>query len=304
MPPAPIRRPPPIGQPNVLAPPASRGPILNQLAPEPKVETPKPLQKAQAAGYKGQDIGEAKEWVAARSKGLDMSQPARLERAKQQGFRVDMPLYHGTASNVTAFDKSKFGDVTQAKSARLGVWMTTNPETASGYAKLAGEDNPVSILLEQAKRAGRRGDQDEAFRLNTKAENLEMKILNERVGINSAVMPVYARGNLKTVDMQGARYADNDEQLTQLAKQAKREGFDGLLLQNFSDEALNRFNPTDHVLVFNPANIRSTNAAFDPASKQSANILAGVGAVGAGAAMTGAIRPPEQKKPPGQRPRG
>ena len=32
--------------------------------------------------------------------------------------------------------------------------------------------------------------------------------------------------------------------------------------------------------------------------------LFSVGAVGAGAAMTGAIRPPEQKKPPGQRPRG
>lgn len=32
--------------------------------------------------------------------------------------------------------------------------------------------------------------------------------------------------------------------------------------------------------------------------------LFSVGAVGAGAAMTGAIRPPDQKKPPGQRPRG
>ena len=32
--------------------------------------------------------------------------------------------------------------------------------------------------------------------------------------------------------------------------------------------------------------------------------LFSVGAVGAGAAMTGAIRPPERKKPPGQRPRG
>ena len=268
------------------------------------VLAPKPVQKAQATGYEGQDIGEAKEWVAARSKGLDMSQAGRMERAAQQGFKVDMPLYHGTASNFAAFDKAKFGKITQAKSAKLGVWMSSSPETASGYAKLAGEDNPVSVLLEQAEAAGRKGKHDEAFRLNTKAENLEIKILNEKVGINSAVMPLFARGNLKTIDMQGARYAANDIKLSQLAEQAKREGFDGLHLQNFSDEGVNRYNPTDHVLVFNPSNIRSTNAAFDPSSKQSANILAGVGAVGAGAAMTGAIRPPDQKKPPGQRPRG
>ena len=259
---------------------------------------PKPVQKAQAAGYEGQDIGEAKEWVAARSKGLDMSRPARMERAAQQGFNVDMPLYHGTASNFAAFDKAKFGKITQAKSAKLGVWMSSSPETASGYAKLAGEDNPVSVLLEQAEAAGRKGKHDEAFRLNTKAENLEMKIIKENVGINSAVMPLFARGNFKTIDMQGARYAANDMKLSQLAEQAKREGFDGLHLQNFSDEGVNRYNPTDHVLVFKPSNIRSVNAAFDPASKGSANILAGVGAVGAGAAMTGAVRPPEQKKTP------
>jgi hypothetical protein len=265
---------------------------------------PKPVQKAQAAGYEGQDIGEAKEWVAARSKGLDMSQAARMKRAKEQGFIVDSPLYHGTAATVESFDPTKFGRSTNARSARLGVWLTSSPHTAAGYAKLAAEDAPVSRILKLADDAERKGNFDEAEALTRAAEAKERDIAKNG-GRGANIMPIYVRGRFKTVDMEGAKYDPTDTPLTELAQQAKKEGFDGLRLQNFSDEGgWGQYNPTDHVLVFNPSNIRSVNAAFDPASKESANILAGVGAVGAGAAMTGAIRPPEQKKTPGQRPRG
>jgi hypothetical protein len=158
--------------------------------------------------------------------------------------------------------------------------------------------------LKLADDAERKGNFDEAEALTRAAEAKERDIAKNG-GRGANIMPIYVRGRFKTVDMEGAKYDPTDTPLTELAQQAKKEGFDGLRLQNFSDEGgWGQYNPTDHVLVFNPSNIRSVNAAFDPASKESANILAGVGAVGAGAAMTGAIRPPEQKKTPGQRPRG
>ena len=95
---------------------------------------PKPVQKAQAQGYQGADVGEAKEWVSASSKGLDMSQPARMQRAQKLGFDTGTPLYHGTGFNVDAFDISKGGTLTGAPSARKAIWLTDNPDAADLYA--------------------------------------------------------------------------------------------------------------------------------------------------------------------------
>jgi hypothetical protein len=81
-----------------------------------------------------------------------------------------------------------------------------------------------------------------------------------------------------------------------LYEEAKRQGYDQIQIR----EMLDIGGPQTQFIPLDPSNIRSVNAAFDPASKESANILAGVGAVGAGAAMM----PRDQKKPPGQRPRG
>jgi hypothetical protein len=122
------------------------------------------------------------------------------------------------------------------------------------------------------------------------------------------VMPVKLRMQQPlVVDAKGKNWS---EVWGDALSQAQAQGADGVIMKNVRDwgdaeAALETKNaPRTVYALFDPSNIRSTNAAFDPASKESANILAGVGAVGAGAAMTGAIRPPDQKKPPGQRPRG
>lgn len=215
---------------------------------------PKPVQKAQAAGYEGQDIGEAQEWVRARSKGLDMSRPARMERAKELGFDTGTVLYHGTGADFTEFKPSTFGHFGP------GIYLTDSPRTAAAFGG----------------------------------------------GEAQSIMPVYVAGkiaNQQTHDFfleSALRETTNEPRAYEIAAEMmQKNGYAGFKIppiENYSDSST--------VILFNPSSIRSTNAAFDPASKKSANILAGVGAVGAGAAMTGAIRPPEQKKPPGQRPRG
>lgn len=210
---------------------------------------------------------------------------ARLQRAADQGFDVSRPLYHGTAADVTEFKPQEFGgSATKARSAKMGTWLVDNPEVAEGYARFAAEDVPVQNLLDQAARAERAGNFDEAERLNVLAENLELGGSLRGAG-GQNVMPLRARGKFFEVDADGATMSDlDDSQLTDWAREAKEKGFDGLQIKNFSDNAdYGKYIPATHYLIFNPSNIRSVNAAFDPAKRGSPNLLAGL----AGAAIVG-----------------
>lgn len=342
---------------------------------------PKPVQKAQAQGYEGADIGEAQEWVSARSKGLDMSQPARMQRAQEMGFDTGTPLYHGTGFNVDAFDIAKGGTLTGAPSARKAIWLTDNPDAADLYAvrqmddvlqeggfyrpdlyerykkkeitysqmeeimraesvpekpRLALRDLNEAIEKATDKRTARLFEQEterdvarlsrarnpakesiEFFDSNaaefgfesTPATNeIKQKFVNlveaTRTAFNynqkynftksfegehqfspnefegaPKIIPVYVRlRNPMIVDQANNVY--REQSFNDLVNEAIKAGHDGLVIRNTYDPvAMNA------VAIFDPSNIRSVNAAFDPASKESANILAGVGAVGAGAAM-------------------
>ena len=48
------------------------------------------IKLAKEKGYKGNDNGEASEWLSAVAKGLDMSKEARMLRAKNMGFITDI----------------------------------------------------------------------------------------------------------------------------------------------------------------------------------------------------------------------
>jgi hypothetical protein len=260
---------------NVQAPPTPQGPPTNALAP----------RRPEQAGFGG--------------KSLPMDEPSRMQRAREQGFDVDTPLYHGTASDFEAFDRSKFGSATDARSAKLGVWLTSSPDTAAGYAKLASEDTPVSKILKLAEEAERKGNWDEYAALTRAAEAKERDIAKNG-GRGANVMPLYVRGKIKSVDMDGAKYDPSDTPLSEMAAQAKAEGYDGLRLQNFSDEGgWGRYSPTDHVLIFDPKNIRGKFAKFDPAESGSSKLLAGMGGVmGLGVLSAGAtLQRDETPKP-------
>ena len=254
---------------------------------------PKPLQKAQAEGYAGADIGEAQEWVQARSKGLDMSQRARTQRAKEQGFTIN--AYHGTAEDVAQFSANP--PMRFSAGQEGAIFFTEKPDLAASYASY--KDRRLTPQLMEAKAKG------ESTIMGVPRTAEEMASRYQEGG---NVMPVKLRMQQPlVVDAKGKNWS---EVWGDALSQAQAQGADGVIMKNVRDwgdaeAALETKNaPRTVYALFDPSNIRSTNAAFDPASKQSANILAGVGAIGAGAAMTGAIRPPERKKPPGQRPRG
>jgi GNAT superfamily N-acetyltransferase len=211
---------------------------------------------------------------------LDMAQGARTQRAAEQGFDTSRTLYHGTAGDFDSFGPG--GSVTKARSAKEATWLTDDPEVAGGYARLAAEDAPVQRLIEESDRASRRGDFDTAEALTLQAEDLDLSgRLRDAGGQN--VMPLRTKTqNLMEVDADGATMSDlDDAQLYKWTQEAKAQGHEGLKIMNFSDNAdYGIYRPATHYAIFNPTNIRSVNAAFDPSKKDSANILAGVGGAG------------------------
>lgn len=214
---------------------------------------------------------------------LDMSQAARMQRAREQSYLPET-VYHGTAQDISEFNPQKFGgSVTKAGSAKMGTWFSDNPDVSATYARYAAEDLPVSRILEQADRAGRARNFDEQERLYALAEEMELSGQLRNAG-GQNIIPARIKGSMFEVDAEGATMPDLDEsQLYQWAQEAKSKGYDGLKIKNFSDNAdYGQYLPATHYLVFNPANIRSVNAAFDPTKSSSANLMAGVmgGAVG------------------------
>jgi hypothetical protein len=215
-------------------------------------------------------------------RGLDINPEARMQRAQDQGYMPET-LYHGTAQDIEAFDPAQYGgSVTKANSAKMGTWMSDDPTVAAGYARMAAEDAPVQKLIDQSDAAGRKGNYDLQEKLISEAEALELGGDLVNAG-GQNIIPLRARGNLFEVDAEGATMGDlDDSQLFKWSQEAKAQGFDGLKIKNFSDNAdYGTYTPATHYLIFDPKNIRSTNAEFDPAKSDSADLLSSVGATSA-----------------------
>lgn len=202
---------------------------------------------------------------------LPMDEASRMKRAEEMGYGID--AYHGTNQDIKAFDPLRRGEVTKARSAKNAHWFVDNPDTASGYADLAGSKR-VDDLIKESEKAERQGRWDDAHNLMVQAEKLDSVNMNSQ-----NIVPVKLRGKFKDYDAEGKWMQDLEESaLAEMLDAAKQEGFDGLQLRNFIDEAgYGVHRPATHTAVFNPSNIRSKFAKFDPKKSKSGNILAGVG---------------------------
>lgn len=161
---------------------------------------------------------------------LPMDQASRLARAREMGFDVDTPMYHGSNGpwDGDGFVPSKGGNLGP------GSYLSQEPRTASGYAeRLQGGD---SHLMD-----------------------------------NGHVTPVYARGKLATsaeydkyLDAAKADGFAAQSKVDEAHRRLKADGFTGIRGDNMGRV----------VNVFDPADIRSPNAAFDPSKRHSTNLLA------------------------------
>lgn len=112
------------------------------------------LLMAKNLGYEGDSSTEAKCWIGAIEKGLDMKKEARHQRAKLMGFDIDNVYHHGTANNFDRFDVSKIGK-NYSYSENSGFFFTKKLSSAKNYARLHSGDlsdgRVISVFLKFKK---------------------------------------------------------------------------------------------------------------------------------------------------------
>lgn len=225
------------------------------------------------AALDANDNMELADLYASGATGMDMPMDyeSRMARAAEMGFDTGTPLYHGGARDFPAFDRANRGSATNAMSARRATWMADDPGVAGGYATFA-EGGPVQDLINRSYMAEADGDFDLAEDLMRQAEELEMSGASAQGG---NIQELFARGNRQAFDADGGRYDANEYVMMDWVNEAQRGGYDGLQVENFVDNPdYSDWTEAMHVGIFDPRNIRSRFARFDPRLRNSANLLA------------------------------
>jgi len=186
---------------------------------------------------------------------LDMSNAARMQRAREMNFNTDRPLYHYTPADIREFNvpqsdrQYKFG---------RGVYASPDPTYGDRYVREG------SSYVEGAN-----------------------------------AMPLYARGNLANGEAYESAWRQARENLG-LGRGQVTDRAGKLRVQNTLQDEIQRilkdqgYDGVDYlgeVMVFDPKNVRSTSARFDPAMSDSANVLySGGGRQGSTVAGGSAVR--------------
>ncbi len=185
------------------------------------------------------------------SDGLDMSQEARMARAREMGFDVDNPVYHSSrhGADIKAFNS---GDNSVAPFDAIGVHAGTADaarERVDGFNRGRHPDDKAGStynLLANKQRLMLGDDGD----VMTEEEISEM--------LNNMMFD------------KGLRLSDSKDFL----RESIWSRYDAIpYINSVEDKGSVSY-------IFPPQNLRSINAAFDPAKKDSANLLAGITGLG------------------------
>jgi len=204
-----------------------------------------------------------------------------IDRAKAMGFDVETPVYHGTNSDFNSFNLDKSGSASGAQQFGSGVYTTTNPFNAGGYANPNIDGSNILPLLVKLKSPivdGTKGklSKHQIRSILQKAPELEDALYNfgdvgyegKNKVFNKALNQIYEYQDDKLLENLHPISNDffsgyNQEFNDAVSKTLKRDG----VQVNFD-------NGEKFKIPFNPNQVRSRFAAFDPLKKNSANILA------------------------------
>lgn len=166
----------------------------------------------------------------------------------------DTPYFHGTASNIQDIDPKRFGESTDAHSAKQGFWQSSSPETAESYANYAARDAKIAKILRDADRAADSGDWDKYDELTVVAETMESESAAFK-GQN--IMPSFVSGKTKEIDLEGEDFMSHQDYINEQISTAKAEGYDSLKIKNLVDDVGLVGKPSDHIVTFNPEKVVS-----------------------------------------------
>jgi hypothetical protein len=203
------------------------------------------------------------------------SQSKRLARAKEQGFNTDTVYYHSTdklEGDDLNLEGKEFTILNPSTSGKLGpgVYASPTPAYTERYIRSASQA----------------GDKQLGF------------------GDNSRTLPIFVRG--KIGDIKNYNSASDKakglltKEFEEIDAASKNNEFDEIMafrqklaLQKrkaqevMADDGFSGFQVSDEIVVFDPKNIRSVNAQFDPKNKDSSKILASPAPVTIGAGLLG-----------------
>ena len=214
------------------------------------------------------------------AKQLDALPDPRLQRARDMGFDIDTPLFHGTAADFDSFNPKVRGtNDTFAPDAKEAFFFTTNPGIASQYAEEAG-----GVAARKKVYATPEGKKQIAKPTSGGALRVG-EMIDEESPNGQAVIPVFARLKNPLIIDDMKEY--DGGRMRTILSWAKVNGNDGVIFKGLTDELRRGAGPADTYAIFDPKNIRGKFAKFDPSQSESSKLLAGVPlALGAGGLLS------------------
>jgi DNA-binding CsgD family transcriptional regulator len=190
-------------------------------------------------------------------KSLPMDEPSRMQRAREQGFDVDNRVYHGSSKSggfdeFQTSERGRFGP---------GVYFSEQPGVAGKY----GEAKPYVVPT---------NDQlfDAMPSWNSLSDDAEQRIIkqlkpNEREKL-AALKNWYKREGEAFWEAL-RRSVDGDDKILADARASE-------VIQAAGFKGIRGIGDGQETVIFNPKNVRSPDAKFDPSETQSSKLLAGV----------------------------
>ena len=192
-------------------------------------------------------------------------QAARMQRAQEGGFDLDRTLYHYTDKLEDGEEFTSLSITPENAQTKLGRGIYTSPDNQYGDRYI-------------------RQGQD----------------MSKAYGENARAIPVYARGKIATESDYETAYRSATENLNIKAQRGVVDANTKLNIRNnvqdeaqriLKDQGFTGVKFMDEVMIFDPKDVRSVNAEFDPTRADSANILySGGGRQGSAIAGGSALR--------------
>jgi len=228
---------------------------------------------------------------------LPMDDASRMDRARDMGVETNNPLYHGTPDSRGIYESGFSTPKERYVDKDLGgpYFFTDMSRVARSYADDSRADDMQNATPEVIKTFAKN---NKPLKIDArKAPFREIQLENVRADLNKT--------QLETLDEMmpdlASREVDLDKQTIStdgLVKIAKALGNDSVLIRNVRDSYTGEGSPSDVLAVFDRRSIRSVDAKFDPAKKDSSDILAnlaGLGLLGVGGTVgSGLLQQPQQ----------
>jgi hypothetical protein len=244
------------------------------------------IQLAQADGYLGNNREDAREWIDARAKGLNMSVEVRESRAKEQGFTTK--AFHETKAQPEALNEGF--DLTRRHAAMgdavmpLGVF--TKP--AAGGIGIGKTQVPLLLRLGNTRIFEDRAELEAHLRQDPEYAALadRVKAINDEYRAKTDAAediwhkmsrsdPDWLNQNDRVLailkEWETAEAAAGEQARVRATALLKAEGLNSITVRKDTGSFTRAVKTT---IVFDPKDIRSPDAAFDPDNTGSISLLA------------------------------